>query len=282
MLPYSDLKEVTDMGCCFLLLTFRSGVLGHETTLKVRTADGEQCQKLCDRLERFSKAWTHKYDGSGLGTLRHWKHVLFDKEATVMDKIKETLKLPAEVALAVTLWPVDVKDVSKEHKWVGCFCGAMVWLAVFSYLMCSAAGAIHLYFGIPESILGITLCAIGTSFPNAVASVIMAQEGKSARAISNALGSNVQNVFLALALPWMLVTVFPILTDEWFSDFPMPSPGIKEGVFWMMGTLIFLIVLVLGGCGSLNKGGAYLLIFMYLVYLTIAILEAAGIVPPLA
>ena len=49
---------------------------------------------------------------------------------------------------------------------------------------------------------GITVCAIGTSFPNAVASVLMAQQNKPAAAIANALGSNVQNVFLAMALPW--------------------------------------------------------------------------------
>ena len=50
---------------------------------------------------------------------------------------------------------------------------------------------------------GITVCAIGTSFPNAVASVLMAQQNKPAAAIANALGSNVQNVFLAMALPWV-------------------------------------------------------------------------------
>merc|ERR1712224_105881 len=197
------------------------------------------------------------------------------------------MKLPVEVILAGTLNPVDVKDVSKEDRWVGCFCGAMAWLGVFSYLMCSAAGAIKTYFGVPESILRITLCALGTSFPNAVASIIMAQEGKTARAISNALGSNVQNVFLALAFPWLLVTVFPIKTKTpgtpaWLHTFNMPATGIKEGVYWMLFTLLFMLVFVIIGKGYIHRVSGYLMIVMYLVYIVIACAESAGFMAPLA
>jgi len=40
-----------------------------------------------------------------------------------------------------------------------------------------------------RSILGVTLCAAGTSFPNLWASVLTAREGKSSMAIANALGT---------------------------------------------------------------------------------------------
>merc|ERR1712039_80388 len=53
-------------------------------------------------------------------------------------------------------------------------------------------------------LLGVTVGAIGTSLPNCMGSVIMAQQGKSAAAIGNAFGSNVQNVFLAMAGPWII------------------------------------------------------------------------------
>lgn len=104
---------------------------------------------------------------------------------------------------------------------------------------------------------------------------MMAQEGKSARAVSNALGSNVQNVFLAMAFPWVLVTCLPILGPEYFSDFAMPAPGIKEGVYWMLGTLLFVLVFVgAGGC-TLNAYAGYAMVLMYLLYLIFAIVEAS-------
>merc|ERR1719223_2294768 len=86
---------------------------------------------------------------------------------------------------------------------------------------------------IPTAFLGITVCAIGTSFPNAVASVIMAMQNKPAAAIANALGSNVQNVFLAMALPW-----FIYLCQHDGTPIQQNVAGISEGVLWMAGTLI--------------------------------------------
>merc|ERR1712226_1639422 len=53
-------------------------------------------------------------------------------------------------------------------------------------------------------LLGVTLGAIGTSLPNAMGSIIMSKQGKSAASIGNAFGSNVQNVFLAMAGPWII------------------------------------------------------------------------------
>merc|ERR1719491_416070 len=91
-----------------------------------------------------------------------------------------------------------------------CFAGAMFWLAMFSYAMLEMANCIHYNIpSVPTAFLGITVCAIGTSFPNAVASVIMASQNKPAAAIANALGSNVQNVFLAMAMPWVIFQCFP-------------------------------------------------------------------------
>ncbi|KAF4750005.1 hypothetical protein FOZ63_024606, partial [Perkinsus olseni] len=54
-----------------------------------------------------------------------------------------------------------------------------------------------------SALMGVTVCAVGTSFPNFYASLIMAKAGRSSTAIANALGSNIQNIFIALALPWI-------------------------------------------------------------------------------
>merc|ERR1719236_103551 len=105
-----------------------------------------------------------------------------------------------------------------------CFVGAMCWLAIFSYFMLEIAEQIHCNINaIPNAFLGITVCAVGTSFPNAVASIIMAQQNKPAAAIANALGSNVQNVFLAMAMPWVIFQSFPYLDCSTVTDGKHPK-----------------------------------------------------------
>merc|ERR1712107_460643 len=114
----------------------------------------------------------------------------------------------------------------------------MLWLALFSYAILLVANEINYNIpALPLSFLGITVCAIGTSFPNAVASIIMAGQNKPAAAIANALGSNVQNVFLAMALPWV---IYICIASE-FQPYHAKAAGVKEGVVWMMGTLLILV-----------------------------------------
>ena len=253
-------------------------ISAQDITLKIHCEKAIDAEHLKTELGKYSGVEIHPYDGSAVGALKKCWHELKSDHAHASEKLKEIVKLPVELMLALTLNCMDVKDISKEDRWVWCFGGAMVWLGIFSYLMVAAAGAVHDYFGVPESILGITVCALGTSFPNAVASIMMAQEGKSARAISNALGSNVQNVFLAMAFPWVLVTCLPILTPEWGADFAMPEAGIKEGVVWMLGTEFFLIAFVLvGGC-TLNAIAGYGMILLYLAYLAFTIGESIGLI----
>jgi len=151
------------------------------------------------------------------------------------------------------------------------------WLAIFSYMMLEIAEAIHHCIPVlPSSFLGITVCAIGTSFPNAVASVIMATQNKPAAAIANALGSNVQNVFLAMALPWVIY-----LCNTNGQPIGMEVAGINEGVAWMMGTLILVVMFTLvGGC-TLGKPAGYVLMLVYLGYLILTSGETFGWWPPL-
>eukprot|EP00928_Gymnodinium_smaydae_P094242 TRINITY_DN7884_c0_g1_i1.p1 TRINITY_DN7884_c0_g1~~TRINITY_DN7884_c0_g1_i1.p1 ORF type:complete len:157 (-),score=26.47 TRINITY_DN7884_c0_g1_i1:138-608(-) len=154
----------------------------------------------------------------------------------------------------------------------------MCWLAVFSYAMLEIAVQINANIPqLPTSFLGITVCAVGTSFPNAVASIIMAQQDKPAAAIANALGSNVQNVFLAMAMPWVIYGA-----THGYKPIEQNAAGINEGVAWMGGTLLLLVVFViLPGFCSLTKVYGYILLSTYVAYLTITSLETFGVMAPL-
>eukprot|EP00439_Symbiodinium_sp_Y106_P080092 s2470_g18.t2 len=154
----------------------------------------------------------------------------------------------------------------------------MFWLAIFSFFMLEIANQIHYNIpALPNSFLGITVCAIGTSFPNAVASVLMAQQNKPAAAIANALGSNVQNVFLAMALPWVIFQLQ-------YGGKPIDQnvAGIDEGVLWMSGTLLLVVFFVfLPPVCKLSYAYGPVLVSVYLAYLVITSGETFHWWPPL-
>jgi len=277
ILKYQDLKEVVVMGEGVIELEFYS-TLQH-VTLRVKASDDQQREELLKNIENYSlgRPWVHGYDATIKGAWKHLVHAC-GKETGCFDKLCALPEFVIDALLKGTLFAVDVKDIRREGRWPLCFCGAMFWLAIFSYLMLEIAEQIHYNIpALPDSFLGITVCAIGTSFPNAVASILMSQQNKPAAAIANALGSNVQNVFLAMALPWC---IYSLQTGG--KAIEQNVAGISEGVAWMMGTLILVVLFVLfmPVC-TLSKCNGLVLIAVYVVYLILTSGETFGWWPPL-
>lgn len=58
--------------------------------------------------------------------------------------------------------------------------------------------------GMSEVTIGLVFSAAGTSFPDFLASLIVAHKGEVDMAISNAFGSNIFDFLLGLGFPWFL------------------------------------------------------------------------------
>lgn len=67
-------------------------------------------------------------------------------------------------------------------------------------LVVSSATKIALSFGISQTLIGLTIVAVGTSLPELVTSVVAARKGESGIAIGNAVGSSLFNLLFVLAL----------------------------------------------------------------------------------
>mmetsp|Transcript_71941 Transcript_71941/g.166548 ORF Transcript_71941/g.166548 Transcript_71941/m.166548 type:complete len:547 (+) Transcript_71941:87-1727(+) len=276
ILKYKDLKEVVIMSEGVIELEFYHAL--QHVTLKVTVADKEQRDVLLTNIKEQGHSWEHRYDATVKGALDHLGHVLCSKDASFLGKLWAVPEFLIDFLLKLTLFAVDVKDIRKEGRWPLCFAGAMFWLAIFSYVMLEVAEEIHYNIpALPDSFLGITVCAVGTSFPNAVASILMAQQNKPAAAIANALGSNVQNVFLAMALPWV---IYSAQTN--FQAIEQNVAGISEGVVWMMGTLILVVMMVMVPpiCTLSSFYGIFLCV-VYLVYVILTSGETFGWWPPM-
>lgn len=66
-------------------------------------------------------------------------------------------------------------------------------------LVVDSATAIALSFGISETLVGLTIVAIGTSLPELVTSIVAARKGESDIAVGNVVGSNIFNILFVLA-----------------------------------------------------------------------------------
>lgn len=276
-LHYEDLHEVVVMDEGVICLNFYHKM--QNVSLKVKVEDSEKRAQLLKNLELFAlrHTWIHDYDATIFGAFKEFKHKM-----TMGGFFSKIFALPVffiDLNLKGTLFFCDVKDLKKENRYPFCFFGAMCWLAFYSWMMLEVADQIHYNIpAIPSSFLGITVCAVGTSFPNCIASIIMAQQNKPAAAIANALGSNVQNVFLAMALPWV---IYSHATGG--APIDQNVAGITEGVWWMMGTLILVVFVTLipPTCAFTRVWGP-LLCVVYLVYLVQIGGETFGYWEPLA
>lgn len=139
---------------------------------------------------------------------------------------------------------------------------SMVWLAIFAFAVIEICEELHKHFGISTQILGFTVAAVGTSFPNVISCIAVSKQGRTGMAIANALGANIQNVFLALALPW---------TIQAFANggsFALKCDGLVASVMWMFGTLALMCIIILAArCRMPRWAGASFLV-IYCVYLT--------------
>merc|ERR1712167_453355 len=88
------------------------------------------------------------------------------------------------------------------------------WLAVLAEGMMTGADMSGCILGISEDLMGLTIGAAGTSLPNLFASLIVAKQGLGNMSVSNAFGSNTFNIFVALAVPWLVGAVIAGNVDD--------------------------------------------------------------------
>jgi K+-dependent Na+/Ca+ exchanger-like protein len=161
----------------------------------------------------------------------------------------------------------DVRTSSDKDKYFLSFVLSMIMLSATAFVVCIGSDKLHAFWGIPQSFLGLTLVSVGTSFPNLWASVVTARVGRGAIAVSNALGSNVQNVFLVLAGPiWVKVLLA--------GSYNTGNGAILVSVIWMAVTLGIVVVLTAASGFVMTKGAAVFMVCVYCVYLVNAVIVA--------
>jgi len=76
------------------------------------------------------------------------------------------------------------------------FIGGLVILVLGGDALVTGAIALATIFEVPETVIGLTVVAVGTSLPELAASIAAALRGKSGLALGNVVGSNIYNILL--------------------------------------------------------------------------------------
>lgn len=127
-------------------------------------------------------------------------------------------------------------------------------------LLVDGSVALAAKLGVSDSVIGLTLVAVGTSLPELVACVVAALRGHSAVALGNVLGSNIYNI---LAILGITAIVHPI---------PFPADIARQDLWIMLAATLLLMVFARSGWRIGRREGA-LLTVGYVGYLALLALE---------
>lgn len=171
-------------------------------------------------------------------------------------------------ALAVYIWRALTRDsggeavpvipdmgVGRMLLFLG---GGLVALIGGAWLLVEGATGIAQAFGVSETVIGLTVVAVGTSLPELATSVAAARKGEAELALGNVLGSNVFNLLAILGLTAAIVPI------------PVP-PGLSPVDLLVVAATaaVLLLVLLLGRIGR-GAGAAFVVAYAgYVAWLAV-------------
>ena len=126
-----------------------------------------------------------------------------------MDQVFIWFSYPWYIFFKITIpdCEADSWKTSNGKEWFAIwfsFINSIIWIGFICYGMVEFAILIGQMCDISSTVMGLTVLSAGTSVPDAISSIVVAQRGLGDMAISNALGSNVFDILLGLGFPYFL------------------------------------------------------------------------------
>ncbi|KAH8289137.1 hypothetical protein KR054_000875, partial [Drosophila jambulina] len=165
-------------------------------------------------------------------------------------------KYPAELFLAITI-------PNPRTVYLLTLLMSVVWISGISYLVTWFITVIGHNAGVPDSIMGLTFLAAGTSVPEVVSSYIVCKQGHGAMAICNAVGSNTVDILICLGLPWILQAIL-----NKYIRFDSDSISITTGMLILTAMVMYFSLVA---CRfTLNRIVGWVCLISYLIFIAVA------------
>lgn len=176
------------------------------------------------------------------------------------------LTLPIMIGLMAVI--PDVRRV--DEKLCGCsyknwafvsFFNSIASIGFFSYFMVDWAEVVGDTASIPPEVMGLTFLAAGTSVPDLLSSVIVAQQGKGDMAVSSSIGSNIFDITVGLPLPWLS---FLLIKDQEFVS--VQAESLEFSLLMLIFMLVVVVTLIHMSNWVMSKRLGYSMFFFYVIF----------------
>ena len=164
----------------------------------------------------------------------------------------------------VKIGSLNFSDVEEKGKYSMFISGVLIVIGILllvygSKFFVNGAVNIATAYGIPESVIGVSLVAFGTSLPELVVGVLSAIRRKVDFALGNVLGSNIYNVLGVLGV------------SSFFGRFEFPSLIASFDLYVMTGVIVFITIcmVTIKKLGRLYGVVSLLIYIFYISYLYI-------------
>ncbi|NCO04748.1 MAG: calcium/sodium antiporter [Candidatus Magasanikbacteria bacterium] len=156
------------------------------------------------------------------------------------------------------------KDAVETYSWstsVLMFLLGLVGLVLGGKWIVDSAITIAAAAGLSESLIGLTVVALGTSLPELATTIVAVRKGHTDLAIGNVIGSNIFNVFWILGLTSVVKPIpFDVNTN-------------LDVIFTTFGTLLLFLFMFIGKRHRLERWQGVLFILLYIGYMVFAIVR---------
>ncbi len=159
----------------------------------------------------------------------------------------------------------DVKDLS-TLRCVLYLIGGVAAIVAGGQMVVNSAETIALRFGMSETLVGLTICSIGTSLPELVTSIVAARKKQTDLALGNVIGSNIFNL---LFVGGLATAISPIVVTR--------HNLIDLGI--LIAISIYLLLLVWRR-QQLRRGGGISMLAIYAAYLVYICMRDGGFAWP--
>jgi Ca2+/Na+ antiporter len=182
---------------------------------------------------------------------------------------------PIRIALAIAI----PKARMERRIYLATFLMSMLVLAFTSYIIFWMISIIGYTFGIPESIMGMTLLAAGGCLPEANCYFIMARKGNGDIGVSNSLGANSLAILFSLGIPWFLKIMVRggPFTNAFIN---IQSDGMEYVVISLIAAVVTLYLVLRISGYNLRKTVGVVLFVAYTIFVAFPILVEMNVLLP--
>ncbi|XP_071845465.1 sodium/potassium/calcium exchanger 5-like [Apostichopus japonicus] len=174
----------------------------------------------------------------------------------------------------IFLFFITIPDCRKpgwqQSLYLVTFIMSAVWLAITTYVLYWMIAVIGYTLNVPDTVMGLSFLAAGTSLPDTVASMLVARDGFGNMAMANIFGSNIFEVFACLGFLWFIAALAngPVIIASSAMAFDSAS---------LILMVVFIVFIIYLNNWTLNVKTGIFCVLSYIFYLSLSILNELGV-----